>query len=127
MYADLQQYNDIGINKGIHLWSIKVLLIKRSHCYLSIGITTEKNMNIINHKSTKKTWIKEGSNSHCDIPFAEPRIDAGDTVTMELNCNEWSVTYYRNKSVIKTDKIDANKCYYLAMLYCENSTYVLGF
>ena len=40
VYADLGQYNDIGLNEGIHLWSIKNLRYDDNGCFLSIGVTT---------------------------------------------------------------------------------------
>ena len=31
VYADLGKYNDIGFNKGVHLWSIKILSCIRNY------------------------------------------------------------------------------------------------
>ena len=56
IYADLDKYDDQGLNSGVHLWSIKSLLPKvyengkeiknprrfDPRCYRSIGVTTQK-------------------------------------------------------------------------------------
>ena len=47
IYAHLEQYNDVGLNKGVHLWSVQNLAAT-TECHLSIGVTTEKNDKLIN-------------------------------------------------------------------------------
>ena len=71
VYADLQEYNDCGLNKGIHLWSVKLLTgdedwSDKAGCYASIGVITEKNNKLINdHNKGYRHWMTHlGSNSY---------------------------------------------------------------
>ena len=56
IYADLYDKNEIGLNKGVHFWSIKLLDVN-GFCYRSIGITTIKNKEIVTKKTNGKINI----------------------------------------------------------------------
>ena len=99
VYADSSQYSNTGFNKGIHLWSIKSLLTQRygdlwSGCYASIGVTTQKNDKLINKCHHGK--IKIGYNSWYQT-LNDFDLSHDVIVTIKLNCNDWTVTYYKDK------------------------------
>ena len=124
VYANLGQYSDIGLSQGVHLWSIKSLRNNWTFagCFASIGVTTEKNEQLINdwdHRGhDNHHWIRKdkGFQSHWQGCYT---LDLPMTVTIKLDC----VTYYRNKTEIKTEAIEPNKSYYLAMLCCTYASY----
>ena len=137
VYADLGEYNDIGLNKGIHFWSIKSIRSKKGYhtfsgCYASIGVTTEKNDEIIKHwdwrgpkkhrnKFTdRKHFVHTGYGSHCQKCYG---FSHDVIVTTKLDCNDWSVTYYKDKEQYKKENIPSNQYYYLAMLCCGKSVF----
>ena len=41
-------------------------------------------------------------------------------ITIKLNCNEWSATYYEGHKEITKHPTPANKSYYFAMLCCSS-------
>ena len=130
IYADLGQYNNTGLNKGIHLWSVK-LVSRYADCYLSIGVTTEKNDKLVNEwklgrnafylflhdRRDDKHWIDTGFNSNYK---GYTRWKHDQVVTIKLNCNEWMVTYFKDGKEFRKDNIETNKSYYFAMLCCED-------
>ena len=67
-------------------------------------------------------WVNNGKgyNSHYQycVNF-EPDV----IVTIKLNCNDWTVTYYKDKEEFKKDDIEPEQHYYLAMLCCGKSCY----
>ena len=124
-YADLGQYSDTGLKQGIHLWSIKSLVDYESQwsvCFSTIGVTTEKNDKLINewnHNGDSEVhWISTGFSSYHEECYD---FKSDVVVTIKLNCNEWTVTYYKDKEQFKKEKIEPNQCYYLAMLVCCES------
>ena len=129
IYADLGHYNDIGLNKGVHIWSIKLLSGGYSYgnrgatCFKSIGVTTEKSQELIDkfeRHGDKQHWIEDGYNSFYKGNFHwQPQ----SVVTVKLNCNEWTVTYYNNNKQFQMDKIEANKYYYFAMMCCDKQRF----
>ena len=133
VYADFAQSWDIGLNKGVHTWSIKKCY-QHSSCFASIGVTTEKNDKLINewhHASNRINgqvidWIdsaKTGCNSN--YQGCPDWGQQGIIITVILNCNDWTVTYYkkdRNFAICTAkDKIEPNKCYFFTMLCCAAS------
>lgn len=128
VYADLGQYSDVGLNHGVHIWSIKGTnkkCNKFSNCFSSIGVTTEKNTDLINnwyHRGTTENmhyWVPKGRS-----PFQSHYQDGyylvlPMTLTIKLDCDNWTVTYYKNKEEFKKDEIKPNQSYYLAMLCCS--------
>ena len=119
VYADLQQNNDIGLNKGIHIWSIKTMLEEEfADCYCAIGVTPEKNQKIIdqsysiwdNVNNDFVHWLNgvgnnEGNDSYLNIS----RYSEANTVTMKLNCDNWTVVYYVDGKEVKMDDIQPNR------------------
>ena len=130
IYADLGQYNDAGLNKGVHTWSIRNLIESSTGCHLSIGVTTEKNYKLINEWKhdyneidlffadvpVQPSWINEGYNSYWDGYVNKWSQD--QVITIKLNCDDWNVTYYKDNKEIKKDKIEPDKHYHFALLCC---------
>ena len=131
IYADLGQYDDT-LNKGTHLWSVKLLSKGYSstynkggaRCFKSIGVTTEKNTKMINefehHGVDDHDWIQQGYNS-----FYQGYDDwmPKTVVTVKLNCNDWTVTYYNDNKQFKKDNIEPNQSYYFALMCCDISEF----
>ena len=126
IYADLEHYNDIGLNKGIHLWSVRSVARNSGFCFLSIGVTTEKSNTLIdeyahNGDGNKIRWIDQG---YFSFYYGGQRKWKGDTVvTVKLDCVNWSVTYYKDKTEIQKDEIEPNKSYYFALMCCNFEAY----
>ena len=130
-YADLGKDNDIGLNKGIHFWTIKSVLHHDepedhdfAECYCSIGVTTKKDNKAMSESwsHTHMHWIDitpERCYSYLDIFFNH---NMANIVTMKLNCNDWTVTYYVDEEQIKVDEIEADNSYYLAVCCCDQSS-----
>ena len=118
VYADLGQFDSIGFIEGIHSWSIKAISGCVDACFCSVGVTTMKNDKLINEWShdgeSHVDWIEEGCNS-----WFEPHKWPKDvTVTMKLDCNDWTVTYYQDKKQVAKENVEPNKPYFLALLSC---------
>ena len=140
VYADLGQYNDIGLNKGVHLWSIECCAAVVSGCFLSIGVTTEKNDKLINEWKNPQNsfdlyadslaldtsipghlhWFDQGFYSYWK---GYGHWNQGEVMTIKLNCDDWNVTYYKDGTQVKYDEIEVNKFYYFALLCCDNDAY----
>ena len=125
IYADISQYSNTGLDKGVHVWSIKSLGIDSGCCYISIGVTTEKNDLLINdwdHDGLAMSdWPVAGYHSHyagADDMGDKVGWKRDEVVTMKLDCDQSRVTYYRDKEEIKSDKIEPNQSYYPAVLCC---------
>ena len=123
IYADITKNFKYGLNKGIHLWSVRALPISRwssnavRHCFASIGVSTEKDTKIINefkHDGTStKHWNETGFYSFYQgcSKWAD-----NETITVKLNCNDWTVTYFNDKKQIQKDQIEPNQYYYFMLL-----------
>ena len=125
IYADLGQFNDIGLNKGIHLWSIK-FLSRYSSCFASLGITTDKTDKLINEWChTGGNWSghwgpMKGHNYHfqgCGM------WNKDKVVTMKLDCNAWTVTWFLDKTEITKEAIATNQHYYFVLFTCDKLKY----
>ena len=114
IYANLFEFNDIGLNKGVHVWSVKLLLGDQSSLGInfyspSIGVTTKK--------SDQSKLINKGYNSISE--GIEKKWTSNQVMTVKLNCNNWTVTYFKDYKQVKWDKIKRNKRYFFALL-CRN-------
>ena len=120
IYADLQQFNDIGLINGIHVWSIRKLT-KWSSCFASIGVTTDKSVKLVNEwrhdGNSRDHWIDK-SGSFNSFFTGCGQWETNETITVKLDCNDWTATYYKDEKEIKKDEIEADKSYYFTMLCC---------
>ena len=112
----LDKLNDVGLYKGVHFWSIKVLG-KSWHCYASIGVTTAKNKDILNRNGINYHWLCEGFYSYYR-GYGEWKKD--EVVTIKLDCDNWSVTYWKQDEELKTRKIKPSN-YHMVLLCCNRS------
>ena len=114
VYADLGGYNDIGLNEGIHTWSVQSC--KHNRCYASIGVTKEKNFGLMNN------WNHNGKmNEEWNDYFNYEGFEVwgrNQIITVTLNCDNWTVTYYQNGIEFKKDEIKKGFRYFFAMLCC---------
>ena len=127
IYADLYHKNDIGFNAGIHYWSVKALqsiwgsrFDGRSTCYRSIGITTTKTKQIV--KKIVDTFVSESQVSGYHYYFNGCRADDGwidgQIITVKLNCNEWTVSYYKDSAFKRMENIEPNQHYFFTLSCC---------
>ena len=107
--------NNEGYNNGVHYWSIK-LLNSYKFCHRSIGVTSLRDINLT--KRSFEGWHTYSSNI-C-YSYFEGFKDGwfiGDTMSVKLDCNEWTVTYYNNnQKEVQRDLIIPNRAYYFALL-----------
>ena len=121
VYADLGQYSEAGLNKGVHYWSVKAIFDKsKTSCFASIGVTTEKNDNLINNWShdgdEMHYWVKDkGYNSHEHLGGKWMK---NQLITLRLDCDEWNVTYYDGTQEVKKEDIEPNQSYHFALMVC---------
>ena len=40
-------------------------------------------------------------------------------MTIKLDCNKWTITYFMDDTLIKTDKLNENVSYYFCGQFCE--------
>ena len=131
VYANLGRFSNTGFNEGIHLWSVKLLAGKtgaRAGCYASIGVTTEKNEKVLDRKPRNDNendwpsfWITDkGCNSYFNgcLEWVKDKV-----ITVKLDCNEWSATFYRDRVKFKNELLEPNKSYYFAMFCCGIATW----
>lgn len=118
VYADLDDAhaNGIGLNKGIHFWSVQSNF--EYECYFSIGITTVKSNEMVKIATDRFIGVdKTTKGYHYYHELYDHEID--EIVTVKLNCDEWKVLFYRNKELIKSDDIAQDQHYFLAMSLCN--------
>ena len=136
IYADLGEFDDIGFDHGVHLWSVKRLPTDPYDEYddygVCIGVTTEKNDDII-HK------FEYGADETGEKPISwwmPEEIDTchsyyegwdgwyqNEVITIKLDCIDWLVTYYKNGKEFKKDDIEKDRAYYFAILGSEKEKY----
>eukprot|EP01084_Bolivina_argentea_P146080 255880_1 len=115
IYAELNK-NDSGYNKGIYFWSVKLNTI---HSFRSVGVTTEMSKEFVEQfNGYLEFWPihKHGSCSFWDGYNAQWTYE--EIITVKLNCDEWTVTYFRNNKKVKMDHIPPNKSYFFALYSC---------
>lgn len=137
IYADLFGKNETGFNSGVHYWSIKALhtdwykedgkipedhySFTESDCYRCIGVTTiKKNIHDI-HEPTAPFKFGAGRSYHFD-GFIQG-WGFGQIITLKLDCNIWVVSYYKDGKFIKSQRIQENENYFLALSCCTHHYY----
>ena len=120
--------NDIEFNSGVHYWSIKVLPFEwvtytddYSPCYRSIGITTIRNHEIINVDSAyfmgnHASHIQDGYDHYYDSVGS--KWAKNETLTIKLDCQNWTVSYFLETEIVKQQDIVPNQHYFFAMSCC---------
>ena len=131
IYADLYDKNEIGFDSGVYYWSIKALrttyyddptftyYAEYSACYRSIGVTTLRNEDIITKGMDSYLESNEHHHSYYSIGHSTGDGACGwgfnKIITIELDCEKWVVSYYRDGIFIRNDDIEPNRCYFLAL------------
>eukprot|EP01084_Bolivina_argentea_P046688 85981_1 len=122
IYISICVSSDVGWNNGIHSWSIKS---NKSDIQHSIGVTTNYSDAIIKGKRiydlNGQTICYDGGNGwsgtihieHGVVLSHAPCWSTGDIITTTLNCNEWTVTFYKNSDFVGSFNLKhKNKVYY---------------
>ena len=127
VYADLGQYSQTGLNKGVHFWSVKAIFdTRQTACFASIGVTTEKNNDWINN------WAHDGGELYYWFPnkhnnnshhHAGGKWRKDQIITVRLDCEKWNVIYYDGDKKIKTEDIESNQSYHFALMLCCRSAF----
>eukprot|EP01084_Bolivina_argentea_P183795 317104_1 len=134
IYADISMCNK-GYNKGIHAWSVVALSTDYtttksldanyattnafSECFQSIGITSTYD-DKCNYNSGHWRCL---NSSASDSFFQGHRGNwkHNEIITVVLNCNNWSVTYYKGIEERHKDHLSPNLSYYFALSCCGNA------
>ena len=113
VYGELM--NDNGFDEGINIWSIMNMKNdcdnnwEDSECYHNIGVISEFNDEFVNEDGFD-VWpyyyekINDVDYSFYDsLAYDQSGITwrKNDVITMILNCNEWTVSYYKNNDKTK--------------------------
>ena len=117
IYADLGDKDDIGLNEGIHIWSL--LSRAGTFCFRSIGITNFKDDRMVNKTAGRGDF-------YCyydgDTDNKQPVWDKNMIFSVELDCDNWKVFFYKEATLLKSQDIDPNKSYFLAVSCCASAT-----
>lgn len=106
-----------GFNKGIHYLAIKNMKNDKTECFRNIGILSQRNEMIITD-NILSTWDKyDKIIASCYI--GRDKWHYNETISLELDCNEWTVTYWKDDDLFKIDHIPPNKSYHFAVNFCE--------
>lgn len=121
VYADLLDKNDTGFDRGVYFWSLQSNV--GYTCFFSIGVTTIKNDKIVNLildrfiddiDMGRNREITKGYHYYYELYH---RLE-DEIVTVKLDCNDWKVSYYRNEALMKSEDIEPNQLYFLAISLC---------
>lgn len=128
IYADLNEKDDIGLNSGIHYWSVKIVRHGYNNCYRSMGVTTMKDKKLIHESSGDFISARNGS---YNMRYAEGYHYYFDAVyiwqrnvvfTIKLDCDNWTVTYYMDSAKRRMDQIVPEQYYFPAISICNIDT-----
>lgn len=133
IFADLGEFNDTGISKGVHSWSLQSTISGGSNCYASVGVLCEKTDFLINQWSSEFNWVHGSDHDHHeDWPthITSSFIDLtdkwllNDIITIQLDCTNWTVTYFKGSDEIEKHEISEG-AYYFATNRCSSSAYTM--
>ena len=116
----LESPDNKGFNTGIHYVSIKNINETATQCFRNIGIITERNEDIINNHSWTRWTDLKGDEQPVES-FFEGRYKwkYNEVLSMKLDCNKWTMTYWKDDTLLKKDDISPNKSYHFAVNLCE--------
>ena len=123
--------NDIGFNEGIHTWSVKYVAAnndkydRRAICYHSIGVTNKKYEHLLTKCTShgrKGVWItgEKAGNSFYD---GSGKWEHNTVITVKLDCNDWSVTYYKDGKKMQFEGGFIEEGFYYFVLVCCGASY----
>eukprot|EP01084_Bolivina_argentea_P046413 85469_1 len=127
IYAETSEQDKNGYNNGIHTWSILSLSSRSSACYQSIGVTTRKPSQIWFETRTSHWPSNTDMISHNDNKILKTdsyysgyneKWEQNEIISVKLNCNNWTVTFYKGIHQLRKDNIRNNRSYFLALSCC---------
>eukprot|EP01083_Nonionella_stella_P157579 511735_1 len=107
---------DEGYTTGIHLWSVKALV--EPNCYRYIGIINQKQQCYI---SQCNALIND--TIHCLYPRKSELWKADTTMTVKLDCNQWTASFYENDVLSKEETIEEGHAYYFVLKLCASKKF----
>ena len=115
LYANHDSY---GIDKGVHLWSIKAIgkhwKAKYWYCTRTMGITTRRRFTEVPRHIITGQYFYQGST------VEGTRWKIGDILTMKLDCDNWIVEFYLNEKLMKQQIIGKVTKYFMALCCCSS-------
>jgi len=124
VYADLMNkaLARSGLCSGVHSWSLQSLSARSASCYQSVGVTQIKPTEAaLNTKSSH--WPHEDTTRDSFFCGYQQQWKQGDVVTVELDCDEWTVTYFVNGVQVKRDEVPRGK-WFMALSLCASKNLV---
>ena len=113
-----------GFRSGTHFWSIQFLrttsATEGSTCYHSIGVRT---------KSDSDDGIDEsgdhwkGSENGSYYKGHGGHWNPGEVMTVKLNCDDWTVVYYKGIKQVQSDNIVSNESYHFCLQLCAEKNW----
>ena len=118
IYAECDNYDNIGYNKGIHCWSVEcIAYYENLWSFNLIGIKSERKRPWVYEKWTK---VHEGGlYYHLDNGLGKMHWPS-NTITIRLNCYDWTLTYFNGLLEIQKDYIKPNQAYYFVLQISGN-------
>ena len=110
-----------GFNKGIHYLAIKNMKNRKEKCFRNVGILSQRNEEIIKD-NILETWGKY-EKIIASYYAGKHEWQYNETISLKLDCNEWTVTYWKDGKLLKIDHIPPNESYHFAVNFCECMSY----
>ena len=114
IYADLEDKRDVGLNEGVHIWSLLSRI--EPFCFRSIGITTIKAD--VTQFVDRFIGDAEGYHYYYDGANDDPVWGENMIFSVKLDCNNWKVFFYNDDKLLKSQDIEPDQNYFLAVPCC---------
>ena len=115
-----------GFNQGIHYLSIKNVKDQDLQCFNGIGVMAEKRESkMVDLQTTdgRISQFEDSTFSFCNTLQTTRGWEYGTTITVKLDCNNWTVKYYKDGQKVKCDEVKPNKSYHFVTNFCANPLY----
>merc|ERR1712228_857811 len=125
VYAHLAEQDVNGYNAGIHTWCLQSISDRSGACYQSIGVTVKRPLPSLCDTKTSH-WPNESTANKEDSYYSgySKQWKKNQIMSVRLNCNDWTATYYKGEELQKVDKLKPDKHYFLAMSCCASKDLV---
>ena len=128
--AFVESPDNKGFNKGVHYLSLQNIneedIDDIDYCFYNIGVLAERDQTKIKDEGEWENTHFSYDNGYTPHSFYKGRHywNYMDVITVRLDCDEWTVTYYKDNEQVQKDKIDGGKSYHFAVNMCVNQNWV---